>query len=55
MLLYAGPGLDGGIIAAVLGMLASFVLAIFALIWLPLRKGFGKLKSMFKKQDEEIK
>jgi hypothetical protein len=55
MLLYAGPGLDGGVIAAVLGILVSFVLAVFAIIWFPLKKGFRKIKSMFKKQGEEIK
>jgi len=47
MFLYLGPGMDGGVIATVLGILFSFVLAIFALLWLPLKKLFTRIKSKF--------
>lgn len=57
MFLYLGPGMDGGVIAAVLGILFSFFLAIFALLWLPLKKLFAKIKTKMKmavhKQNEK--
>ena len=41
---YVGPGLDGGVVAAVLGILASFFLALFAIIWYPLKRVYLRLK-----------
>lgn len=46
---YLGPGLDGGVITAVLGILASFFLALFAIIWYPLKRVFKKFR---KKNDQ---
>jgi len=46
---YIGPGLDGGVIAAVLGILLSMALALFAIIWYPVKKVIQKLK---KKKNE---
>lgn len=40
---YIGPGLGGGVITAVLGFLASIFLALFAIIWYPIKKLIGKL------------
>ncbi len=48
ILSYIGPGLDGGIIAAVLGFVLSFVLALFAIIWYPIKRFIAK----FKKENE---
>jgi hypothetical protein len=42
---YIGPGLGGGVIAAVLGFLASIFLALFAIIWYPIKKLIEKLKN----------
>ena len=47
---YIGPGLGGGVITAVLGFLASIFLALFAIIWYPIKKVIEKLKN--KKTDE---
>jgi hypothetical protein len=47
---YLGPGLGGGVITAVLGFLASIFLALFAIIWYPIKKLIEKLKN--KKTDE---
>jgi hypothetical protein len=47
---YIGPGLGGGVITAVLGFLASIFLALFAIIWYPIKKLIEKLKN--KKTDE---
>ncbi len=42
---YIGPGMDGGIITAVLGFLASIFLALFAIIWYPIKKLIGKFRN----------
>jgi uncharacterized membrane protein len=42
---YIGPGLDGGVIAAVLGILTSIVLALVAIIWYPIKRLIGKFRS----------
>ncbi len=55
MILYAGPGLDGGLIAAILGILLSIFLGIFALVWFPIKKGINKIRAFFKKTDSTIK
>jgi hypothetical protein len=47
---YIGPGLGGGVITVVLGFLASIFLALFAIIWYPIKKIIEKLKN--KKTDE---
>jgi 3-dehydroquinate synthetase len=42
---YIGPGLGGGVITAVLGFLASIFLALFAIIWYPVKKLIGKFRN----------
>jgi hypothetical protein len=37
-LIYIGPGLGGGMIAAIFGVLLSFILGIIALFWIPIKK-----------------
>ena len=41
MLAYIGPGLGFGAIAAILGIVFSVFLAIFAAIWYPMKRLFG--------------
>ena len=41
---YVGPGLEGGVVAAVMGILASFFLALFAIIWYPLKRVYLRIK-----------
>jgi hypothetical protein len=36
--IYIGPGMGGGMIAAILGVLLSFVLGLVALFWIPIKK-----------------
>ena len=48
---YIGPGLGCGVITAVLGFLASIFLALFAIIWYPIKQLLKKFKS--KKADED--
>lgn len=35
---YIGPGVGAGAIAAVIGVLGSIVLAIFAVLWYPIKR-----------------
>lgn len=35
---YLGPGLGGGAIAAVLGVILSILLAVFAIVWYPIKR-----------------
>jgi hypothetical protein len=49
MILYIGPGMDGGVMATVLGIFFSFILLIVALVWYPIKKVFGKLRLLFVK------
>jgi hypothetical protein len=43
--LYIGPGLGGGVIAIVFGLLTSFILFLFAIIWYPIKQLVRKIKS----------
>jgi hypothetical protein len=38
MFIYIGPGLGGGMIAAILGLVLSFLLAIVSIFWLHIKK-----------------
>jgi O-antigen/teichoic acid export membrane protein len=48
-LAYIGPGMGGGFIAAVVGILISIFLALFAILWYPFKKLIEKFKN--KKED----
>jgi len=41
---YIGPGLGGGVITAVLGFFTSIFLALFAIIWYPVKRLIKKFK-----------
>jgi len=41
---YIGPGLDGGVIAVVLGILTSIFLALVAIIWYPIKRLIKKIR-----------
>ena len=43
---YIGPGTGVGTIAIVLGVLASVILAFFAIIWYPLKRMVSNIRSM---------
>ena len=42
---YIGPGAGAGTIAVVLGILASIVMAFFAILWYPIKRFVKKRKS----------
>ncbi len=44
---YIGPGMGGGLIAAIIGILTAFFLSIVAIIWYPFKRFLGFLKKAF--------
>jgi len=42
---YIGPGLGGGVITAVLGFFTSIFLALFAIVWYPVKQLIRRIKS----------
>jgi hypothetical protein len=42
--IYIGPGLGGGMFAAILGVVLSFLVGIIALFWIPIKKLIRFLK-----------
>lgn len=48
-LAYIGPGLATGTIGVVLGVLGSIFIAVFALLWYPLKRLLKKIKKSFRK------
>ena len=51
---YIGPGLGGGAIVIILGLLSTVVVALFALVWYPIKK-LRKLKKPKEESDDEDK
>ena len=45
LLAYLGPGLGTGVIAVILGFLASIFLALFAVLWYPFKRLVRKRKT----------
>jgi len=46
---YVGPGLGAGTIGVILGIIGSLFIALFAILWYPLKRLFKKKK----KQSQE--
>lgn len=41
---YIGPGLGTGVVSTVLALLASFALAVFAIVWYPIKRLIKRLR-----------
>jgi hypothetical protein len=50
MLLYLGPGLGGGVLAVISGILLTIFGFLVAVFWLPLKRLFGFLSNKFKRE-----
>lgn len=48
-LCYIGPGLGGGVISVVLGVLVSLFLALVAIVWYPFKTLIKKFKQRKKR------
>ena len=42
---YIGPGMAGGVIAAILGVLGSIFLALFGIVYYPIKRAIKNQKS----------
>jgi nitrate reductase gamma subunit len=49
---YVGPGLGLSAIGAILGVLFSVFLALFALFWYPIKRLIGKFRKMSQKKND---
>ena len=47
---YLGPGIAGGTILAILGIIVAFVAIIFGLVWFPIKRLIKKIKLHNKKK-----
>lgn len=50
---YVGPGLGAGTIGVVLGIIGSIIIALFAIIWYPLKRIIRKLRNPGEQKDKE--
>ena len=41
---YIGPGMSGGVIAAVIGFLAAFILGLWSILYYPIKRMLKKRK-----------
>jgi hypothetical protein len=46
IVLYAGPGMAGGVIAVLFGVLFAFFLSLIAIFWYPTKKMIHFIKSI---------
>ena len=44
-ILYIGPGMGGGIFAAIIGILLAFLISAFAIIWYPFKRLYMLIRS----------
>ena len=49
ILLYIGPGMDGGILTAVIGLITTFAMSVIAIVWVPIKRFMDYFKNRFKK------
>lgn len=42
---YIGPGIGGGVLAAIIGIIASFFIAIFGVLYYPIKRAIKKQKN----------
>lgn len=47
---YLGPGIAGGTILAILGIIFAFIAIIFGLVWFPIKRLIKKIKTNYKKK-----
>jgi uncharacterized membrane protein YhiD involved in acid resistance len=51
-LAYVGPGIGAGALAVVLGVIGSILLAVFAIVWYPLKRLFNRRKPQAAAREE---
>lgn len=51
-LTYIGPGMGGGVIAAIIGFFAAIVLGIWGILYYPIKRALKNKKNKENKKDE---
>ena len=51
---YLGPGVGGGVLVALLGVIVAILAALFGLIWFPIKRILKKKKSKDKLNQKNI-
>ena len=55
-LIYIGPGMGGGVIAAIVGIFTAFFLALWSVLYYPIKRAFkNKRKQTSKKKQRNFK
>ena len=49
LLAYIGPGMGGGVIAAIFGIIAAFFLGLWGILYYPIKRAFKNIKVKKKK------
>lgn len=52
---YIGPGIGLGVIASILGFIGAFFLAIFAILYYPIKRALNKRKAVKAKQRDSFR
>ena len=54
---YIGPGMSGGVIAAIFGLIAAFFLGLWGILYYPIKRAFKnkKKKKLLSKNANQIK
>ena len=52
LIAYIGPGMGGGIIAVIFGILAGFFLALWGIIYYPLKRAFKNKTKINKRKNK---
>ena len=47
---YIGPGMGGGVIAAIFGIIAAFFLGLWGILYYPIKRAFKNKKKKVKKK-----
>ena len=51
---YIGPGMGGGVIAAIFGIIAAFFLGLWGILYYPIKRAFKKRKLQKNKESKNI-
>ena len=58
LLAYIGPGMSGGVIAAIFGIIAAFFLGLWGILYYPIKRAFKnkkKKKILSENKNQDIK
>ena len=58
LFVYIGPGMGGGVIAAIFGIIAAFFLGLWGILYYPIKRAFKnkkKKKALSKNANQKVK